>query len=247
MQPDEYHKLAALEDHMWYFRALHRLIGRELGRSLGRAEAVPAVLDAGCGTGGLMRSLRQSVPHARVTGLDLSPLACALARDRSGSAIVEGSVTAMPFAEASFDAVISADVLYALDDAFPALEEFHRVLRPGGWVVLNVPAFQWLWSYHDVQVQTKHRFERREVRDLLRRARLKPEYVTYRNFLVFPLVFVRRKLLPPPSRGESDVRSSPPWLEAGLDGLMAMEQRWLDRRWPLPLGSSVFAVARKGD
>jgi hypothetical protein len=74
---------------------------------------------------------------------------------------------------------------------------------------------------------------------------LEPEYVTYRNCVVFPLVVVRRKLLPPPALGESDVRPSPRWLEAALSGLMAIELGWMTRRWPVPFGSSVFAVAHK--
>jgi len=81
MEPDEYRKMAGVEDAMWYYRALHRHVIRRLRRSLGPAAAV---LDAGCGTGGLLRRLHAAQPAWRLTGMDFSPLACALARERTG-------------------------------------------------------------------------------------------------------------------------------------------------------------------
>ena len=80
MQPDEYRKMAGVEDAMWYYRALHRHVGRSLGAAL---PAAARVLDAGCGTGGLLRRLREARPQWTLTGLDFSPLACELARERT--------------------------------------------------------------------------------------------------------------------------------------------------------------------
>jgi ubiquinone/menaquinone biosynthesis C-methylase UbiE len=144
MEADEYRKLADVEDHMWYFYALHGHIERALD-----AAGAPGirVLDAGCGTGGLIRRLTPRHPGWRWSGIDLEPLAYALARERTvGADIRPASVTALPFPDASFDAVVSADVLYHVDDDEAALREFFRVLRPGGIAVINVPAYRWLWS-----------------------------------------------------------------------------------------------------
>jgi ubiquinone/menaquinone biosynthesis C-methylase UbiE len=254
MQTDEYLKLAAVEDRMWYFRALHRHIGRELRRwcsewsetsagERGRGDKAQ-VLDAGCGTGGLMLALRSVVPGAAWTGLDCAPLACELARQRTGCTIVEGSVEALPFGNGTFDALISADVICQIPDGARALAEFERVVRPGGVVVITVPALEWLRSYHDETCETRHRYSARELAAQLRAAKLVPEYVTYRNFTVLPALAVRRKLLPRPN-GASDVQLYPRPVEAAFNGLMAIEHAWMSRHLRFPIGSSVFAVARK--
>ena len=161
MEESEYRKLAQVEDRMWYFRGLHGLAERALGGALG---AAAQILDAGCGTGGLIRRLGPAHPGWAWTGIDLSPVACALARERTTADIRLGSVTELPFGERSFDAVVSCDVLYHVEDDGAALREAARVLRPGGLIVVNVPAYRWLWSYHDVATHAKRRYVRGEIR-----------------------------------------------------------------------------------
>lgn len=256
MNADEYRKLAAVEDRMWYFRALHGHVERALAANLGDRSA--RILDAGCGTGGLIIRMAPRHPAWSWTGIDAEPLACeyATARTRAAPAtgteqcattvpeIRLGSVTELPFADESFDAVVSADVLYHVDDDARALDEFRRVLRPGGVVVLNVPAYRWLWSYHDEAVHSRRRYDRSEVVGKLQAAGFGVAGATYWNALPFPLVVLRRKLLPPP-RGGSDVQLYPAPIETAFDIAMAMERGWLTVFDRLPFGSSVFAVGRK--
>jgi SAM-dependent methyltransferase len=252
MAPDEYLKLADVEDRMWYFRALHRHIERELSAAVGARAAT--VLDAGCGTGGLIRRLAPVHPEWRWTGIDVSEIACDLATkrtapDENGSVRSQvkihcGSVTALPFADGAFDAVVSADVLYHIDDDTLALREMARVLRPGGSAIINVPAYRWLWSYHDEAVHGRRRYSRQETIAKLRDAGFVPMRVTFWNTLPFPLVAARRKLLPPPRSG-SDVQVFPAPVEAAFDLAMGIERTWLRAFGWLPFGSSIFAVARK--
>ena len=231
---------------MWYFRALHGHIERALVEMLSVGGA--AILDAGCGTGGLIGRLAPRHPQWRWSGIDVSELAFAHATRRAaGDAAADirlGSITELPFREGSFDAVVSADVLYHVDDDERALREFVRVLRPGGVVVINVPAYRWLWSYHDVAVHSRRRYERRELIGKLKRSGLRPLQTTYWNSIPFPLVVMRRKLLPPP-RGGSDVQVYPAMVEAAFDCAMALERIWLKTVGALPFGSSVFAIARR--
>lgn len=242
MQPDEYRKMAGVEDAMWYYRALHRHVGRSLAAVL--PEAGARVLDAGCGTGGLLRRLHGARPQWTLTGLDFSPLACELARERTGGEVVQGSVAALPFADAQFDAITSCDVVCQVTEPAQAVREFHRVLRPGSFVVLTMPACQWMYSYHDREVGNLRRYNRSEVNALLRGAGFRIVRSTYWNTLLFPLAVLRRKILPP-AAPTSDVGLFPAPVEAGCNALMALEHAWLGAGGSLPLGNSVLTVAQK--
>lgn len=255
MRPDEYLKMAEVEDRMWYFQSLHGHIRRELEAGLadrpasgknGRPAGAPQVLDAGCGTGGLIIRLRPAHPEWNYSGIDFMPLACELARERCGGGvdIREASVTALPFAERSFDAVVSADVICQVDEPGRALAEFFRVLRPGGLLVINVPAYMWLWSYHDEAVHTKRRYTRPELAGLMRAASFEDVRTTHWNALPFPLVWAKRKLLRG-AGGSSDVQLFPAPVEAAFRGAMAIEHAWVRAGGRWAWGSSVLAVARK--
>jgi SAM-dependent methyltransferase len=244
MDPNEYTKLADVEDRMWYFRALHAHAHRLLAHGLAGRDA-PRILDAGCGTGGLIVRLQRREPAWRFSGIDFSPLACAFAAKRCREAeIREASVTALPFKEGNFDAVVSGDVLCQIEKPEEAMAEFYRCLRPGGIAVINVPAYRWLWSYHDEMVQSKHRFDRREVVELAERAGLRVESSTYWNTLPFPLVVARRKLVRRRPAG-GDVRMYPVPVEAMFNVMMAAERAWLRNVGRLPYGSSVLIAARR--
>jgi len=240
MRPEEHRKMADVEDVMWYYRALHRHVGAAVATV---APAGAAVLDAGCGTGGLLRALRRLRPDWRLAGVDLSPLACALTRERTGALVLEGSVERMPFGTATYAVIASCDVLCQVGDPLRALAEFRRVVRPGGVLVLTMPAYPWMYSYHDRQVGNLRRYTRGELADLLRAADWRPVSLTYWNMLPFPLAVLRRKVLPA-AEGESDVRLYPPWVEGTFDAMMKLEHRWISAGQPLPFGSSLLAVAR---
>lgn len=243
MNETEYLHLAALEDRLWHFEALHA----HVRRALQRVSVAPGgeILDAGCGTGGLLKRLARWFPETRLRGIDIAPLAVKLSRGRTSAVIDEGSVTELPYEDARFSAITSIDVLYHLERPQEALNEYARCLQPGGALIVNVPAYRWLWSYHDTAVNSNHRFNRRELIDLFRAAGLEPVYATYWNTLLFPAVVVRRKLLPAPKDGSGDVREYPAWVVMPIRGLLAVERAWLGAGARLPFGVSVFAVARK--
>ena len=242
MQPDEYRKMAEVEDAMWYYRALHRHVIGSLSNQLGVADA--RVLDAGCGTGGLLRRLHEARPAWRLTGVDFSPLACELARERTGGEIRLGSLARLPFADAEFDAVVSCDVVCQVADPAQAVREICRCLKPRGVMVLTMPAYQWMYSYHDREVGNLRRYTRGEVKALLGHGGFTVVSNTYWNMLPFPLAVVRRKILPP-SAPASDVRRFAAPVEAAFNGLMALEHAWLELGGGLPGGNSVLTVARK--
>lgn len=243
MLPEEYRKMADVEDRMWYYRAVHRRVAHWLKRML-PAGGGARVLDAGCGTGGLIKFLRSRFSEWNMTGLDFSPVACELARPRTQAEIVEGSIAVLPFDDASFDAAVSVDVLCQIDDPAAGMRELARVVRPDGVVLVNVPAFAWLWSYHDEAVQSKQRFTRPQLRALCADAGLLVEFASYANLPIFPLVVARRKWMASPRDG-SDVHLQAAPIEAAFSGLAALEAGWMRMGFASPVGSSVFVVARR--
>lgn len=236
MDHAEYALMDSAELRLWWYRALHARLIEALGARKGR------VLDAGCGTGGLLARLRTSRPHLDLVGLEWSALAAPRAAAKSAAAIVRGSVNAMPFTSASFDAAIAADVLcHAAVDPEGALGELRRVLRPGGLLIINMPAYQWLLSAHDRRVHNVRRRTARQTACLLRDTGFVRVRTRYWNGLLLPLMIAQRKLV---SRGDaaSDVAAIPPWLDVTLHAMTEIERQL---PFPLPCGGSVLATAER--
>ena len=234
MEDAEYALMDDAEDRMWWYRALHTRLLDALDGLSGR------VLDAGCGTGGFLARLREARPDLRPIGLEWSPLAAPRAAAKSRAPITRGSVNALPFASASFDSVLSADVLcHGAVDPVSALAELRRVLRPGGRLIINMPAYAWMLSAHDRQVHNVRRQTASQTRAMLAEAGFTRIRARYWNGLLLPLMILQRKVL---ARGDadSDVAPFPPWLDAILHGMTTIE-----RRLPLslPFGGSVLAIA----
>lgn len=220
---------------MWWYRALHMRLLDALNGISGR------VLDAGCGTGGLLAQLRRS-PQFSLMGIEWSHEATIRATHKSGVPVVRGSVNALPFAEASFDAVIAADVLcHAAVEPARAVCELLRVLRPGARLVVNMPAYAWLASAHDERVHNARRMTASQTGAMLRAGGFTRVRTRYWNTLPLPLMVLERKLL---ARGNaaSDVAQFPPWIDATLDAMTKFERRLPFR---LPAGGSVLAIAER--
>jgi SAM-dependent methyltransferase len=234
----EYDKLDAAEGRMWWFAALHA----NLIAMLDRAPTGPGpLLDAGCGTGGLLTRLgREAV------GIDREPAACTRARVKSGRPVCAGSVNALPFGDRAFAAILSADVLcHRAVDERAALAQFHRCLGRGGLLVLNLPAYRWMLSRHDIAVHNARRYTRSGVAALLRAADFRPIYTGYWNTVLFPLMLATRKLLPARRGEDSDVKLYPAPVEALCRAATAFERRLMRLGVRLPFGGSVIAVAVK--
>ncbi len=256
MEAEEYALMDAVEDRMWWYRALHAMVLRALIRT----PAPPGLplLDAGCGTGGLLRSIGEAMaagalPSRPLAGFDLMPEAVARARAKvPGAELLLASVNDLPFASASLAAVISCDVLChrAVDEA-RALAEVHRVLAPGGAVILNMPAHQWLFSAHDRRVHTRERYSRTKLAGRLQGAGFLVGEVVHWNSLLFPLMVVQRKLLSRGGEGDaapqdrSDVAAFSPPIEAIFRTVTAAERRLIGLGLRFPVGGSLLAVAAK--
>uniref|UniRef100_UPI001F3C1094 class I SAM-dependent methyltransferase n=1 Tax=Falsiroseomonas oryziterrae TaxID=2911368 RepID=UPI001F3C1094 len=204
------------------------------------------LLDAGCGTGGLLRVLAQAWPARGAVGLDFMPSAALRAARKSGRPVTAGDTNRLPFPDASFGAAISIDVIcHAGVDPAQALSELHRVLRPGGTLVLNLPAYEWLRSAHDVRVHNARRFTATGARRLLDAAGFAAISARYWNGLLLPLMALQRKVLHRRPDAPSDVTDFPPWIDRTLLAVSEAE-RWLGARGvPMPCGGSVLLTATR--
>jgi SAM-dependent methyltransferase len=242
VERDEYERLDATEDRMWWFRATHANLVAAF-ESAGAPAG--AVLDAGCGTGGLLRRLAAALPGRSVLGLDADSGASLAARRKSGRPVCVGSVDALPFADESLAGIFSADVLCHRNvDERAALASFHRCLARGGVLVLNLPAYGWLLSGHDEAVHNVRRYTARGAVALLRDAGFASVRATYWNTFLFPLMVLRRKVLDR-FRAGSDVAEFPGPVDRLFRGVTAVETALLRAGLTLPFGGSILAVAVK--
>ena len=240
---------------MWWFRGLHANLLATLRQTVPAAADGP-VLDAGCGTGGLLAKLRAATgrndePAATAYGIDADEAACAVARAKSGGAcVVAGSINALPFADGSLAAIVSADVLcHGNVDEAAALRQFHRCLRPGGVLVLNLPAYPWLLSAHDAAVHNARRYTRAGIASQLAGIGFAAVRTTHWNAIPFPLMLAHRLLTRGGGDGadapESDVRFYPAPVEAVFRAAMAVERSFLQMGFSIPFGGSILATAVK--
>jgi len=243
MRRRDFQELYDLEETYWWFVGRRKLVRQLVERHVHDRQGL--VLDAGCGTGGTMKELAEA---GDICGCDCSPHALAFCRRRGFAHVAAGDVLALPYADNTFRAVVSCDVLEHLPDDQAGLGEMVRVLQPGGVLIATVPAHRFLWSEHDEALAHRRRYSARELRGKLKEAgvavvKLSPVVVAaFAPILAFRLAQRLRPKLPDEPR--TDLRVLPRWLNNLLIGALRLEN-WLLRFVNLPVGTSLVVVARK--
>ncbi len=245
---EQYLKAAQLH---WWFRGRERVLG-SISQSLGLDQTTGLVADVGSGPGGPIRTV---FPKTWILAMDAGFPPVKANEQASGRVVADA--LSLPISGSYLDALCAFDVLEHLENDAAALREWHRALKPGGWLVLTVPAFQSLWSRHDALNGHYRRYRRRPMTQLLERAGFIPVKVTYFNMLLLPpiaLIRLSQRLLP--QKHNVDEPSNrltheeldfswrlPAWIERGFESAFRIEAGWLNR-WPLPVGVSLCVVAR---
>jgi SAM-dependent methyltransferase len=223
----------------WWFEGRRIIV-----RSLLTSESLPSgarIYDVGCGTG---QNLEMLAAFGEVTGVDRSAEVLGLAGAR-GFQVLQGDIASLPLASDSADVMVAMDVLEHLDDDGEAARELFRVLRPGGLVVITVPAFRWLWGSQDDVSHHRRRYTRAELEALLSGAGFVLHKVSFFNFFLFLPTWLGRRLVALLGATVlSENTLTPPWLDRPLGAIFASEAGVL-RRLDFPVGVSLLALGRK--
>jgi SAM-dependent methyltransferase len=245
METSFYDRYVTLEEAHWWFAGRRRIVNRALEVSVPRDRSL-RILEVGCGTGGVLSVLGR---FGKTYGLEFSHQALMHARKRNAASLVCGDSIRLPFVDGAFDVVGMFDVLEHIDDDQAALRELHRVVRPGGQLIVSVPAFPFLWGRQDVVSHHYRRYVKPEILERLRSAGFEPGYTSYFNTWLFPVVAairVARRLIGSESRpDQSDFDSTPPALVNNLLARLMSSEAAFIGRMPLPVGVSLLSIAAR--
>jgi len=250
--PEHFAPLFAAEAEHFWFRSRNRCIGAA-ARLMPDADSIKDVLEHGCGTGFVLAELQRLFPRARVIGADLFAEGLALARRRFAGTLVQADILQCNFHEA-FDLIGLFDVLEHLDDDLQVLRALRKQLRPGGHLLLTVPAHMVLWSDYDVASGHRRRYSHHQLVARLSEAGFEVDYCTEFMFAIFPLVWLRRRMFWGRSH-RTDIVNIPgamekelqvqPFLNRLLEYVLRPEVWWIEKRRRLPAGTSLLALARR--
>jgi SAM-dependent methyltransferase len=237
----------AEQRHFW-FRGFKRFITPFIEKATAGRSTLK-LLDAGSGTGANLTFLRR---YGVTFGLEFFWRGIELAHLRGLAPLIQGSVTHLPFPDASIDVVLSFDVLYCLEarDEHAAIHEMMRVLRPGGRVVINVAALDMLKGDHSALGGEVRRYTKAELREKLEGAGFHVERLTYTNASLFPITAGVRALqrlrgVKPQQDNKGDFYVPPAPINALFAGMLALESKIVAIGINMPIGSSLLCLARK--
>jgi SAM-dependent methyltransferase len=236
-------EMLAVDEHHWWYRGRRRIIRAELQRIPLPARA--QVLDAGCGSG---RTLQDLVEYGEVSGIELHEDAAQVARSRGHGEVRVGRLEALPWPDASFDLITCLDVIEHTPDDRVALAELRRVCRPGGWLLVTVPAYPALWSLHDEANHHYRRYSRVALAEVARASGWAVERLSsFNSVLLAPAAAVRlaQRRFGTHNGYSNDLAIGPAWLNDVLEAPLTLEASWLARGRTLPFGLSLVAVLRR--
>jgi SAM-dependent methyltransferase len=247
-----FEKIAEAEPRHFWFRARNAVISAVAASLLPTRGAGSRILEIGCGTGGVLARLQADFPQAELVGMDLYLEALEIARSRTSCRLVRGDIRQPPFGP-EFDLVGMFDVVEHLNDDLQALRDCRRLVKPGGHVLITVPAHPELWSYFDVASCHCRRYVRDELVAKLVEAGFEVEFASEFMQPLYALAWVKRRWFAPRTSGVSadQARSLAarelkvtPLLNGLLLRLLAPEAVRLGRREQLGRGTSIIAIGR---
>lgn len=244
MQQHTYAIMDEVEGSHWWFVGRRAILESFLNKIVEKVKPDtldPEILDVGCGTGANIEMLTQFGP---TRGVDVSDDALEFCR-RKGLNVQKGLAEKLPFQNESFDIVTALDVIEHLDDDIAGLKEMFRVTKSGGYSLIFVPAFMWLWGVQDDISNHRIRYTKVQIVDRLKAADYEIERATYANWTFFAPILAGRVLMrltgiKPESENNINVSA----LNGIFGKLFASERFWL-RNFNFPIGVSIVVIAKK--
>jgi SAM-dependent methyltransferase len=244
MQREGFRVTAAHEERHWWFRARRELFLRQVERAARDVAAHgrrPRILDYGCGTGYNLRFLAR---YGEVCAADVAGESASEWRRLSGTEWIDLDADLAPH-RGRFDVVTALDVLEHIEDDVAGLRAIGALLRPGGQIVLTVPAYRWLWGGEDVISEHRRRYTRASLARVCEAAGLVLRFLSYWNLSTLPAMAAAiwsERIFSPGAPPRSNLRSAPAWLNEWLYRLTSREARWVgEERLRLPAGASLVA------
>lgn len=253
MQRHTYAIMRDVEDTHWWFAGRRRIlrgflqdivtkISATTDHSSMQGERATRILDVGCGTGANLETLAE---FGAASGVDISAEALDFCRARGLKDVRLGAAEKLPYPDESYDIVTALDVVEHLDDDVAGLREMRRVLRRGGYALLFVPAFMFLWGVQDDVSHHRRRYTLPALKRAASEAGLTIERATYANLTFFAPILAGRALMRltgarPASENNVNIAAC----NNIFGRAFGAERFWL-RRMNLPLGVSAICVARR--
>jgi SAM-dependent methyltransferase len=244
MNKIEYKQMEEREKSYWWHVGRLRIIDTQLNRYINKHET--KILNVGCGTGGTIKTLEK---YGVVDNVDVSSDAIKFMKTNGYTRITKVDGVKLPFKSKKYNAVVAFDVLEHIKDDIGALSEWCRVLDDGGRVLITVPAYQWLWSGHDISLHHQRRYTKKLLLEVAAKAGLKPIRVSYAIVFSLPLIAGFRlfnKLIGNKVDSETSYVDIPAWVNTLFSNLLYTEA-YMHRYINFPIGTSLIAVFEKNN
>lgn len=234
-----YDRMAELDQVHWWYRARRDILADLITRRIA-LPADPRILEVGCGTGHNLEMLRR---FGKVDGVEVDPAAREIAAARLGQPILDAPLPGLPgIADGAYDLIAILDVIEHVEEDVAGMRALVAKLRPGGKILITVPAFPFMWSAHDVVNHHKRRYTKRTLRALVGEAGLKLEMMSWFNSLLFPLAATARLAGKVTGKEDSDDKLPPKPVNTLFEWTFGLE-RYALGRLPFPPGVSLVAIA----
>ncbi|HET9811652.1 MAG TPA: class I SAM-dependent methyltransferase [Sphingomicrobium sp.] len=241
MEAHVYERMAELDSGHWWFAARRKILESVLRRVV-RPPANARLLEIGCGTGHNLEMLSR---FGNVEATELNEGARKLASKRLGREVRSAALPDLSmFEPASFDVIALLDVLEHIPDDRGALDAARALLKPGGKLLLAVPANPWMWSAHDIAHHHHRRYRKRELRRLAESSGYAVDLLSPFNTLLFPAIAAARVAGKITGRESSDDSMPPAVVNAALKRVFELEAPLIGRL-PMPVGVSLVGVFRR--
>jgi len=234
-----YEQMAQLDEVHWWYVARRKVLESLIDRRV-RPPAGARILEVGCGTGHNLQMLER---FGQVDAVEVDRDARTFAEKRLGRKIASARLPALRGIErGAYDLVAALDVVEHIDDDRSTVAALASCLKPGGKLLVTVPAHQWMWSAHDELNHHKRRYSKRALRKLIEESPLKLDAIGYFNSILFPLAVAARLASKASGKGGGEESLPPRPVNYVFERAFAAERR-LVGAFPLPPGLSLFAVA----